>query len=39
MDELKDISIHHTALKLLNDVRTMKNFDENIHKTVQVCLN
>lgn len=38
MDELKDTSIHHTALKLLNDIRNMKNYEESIYKTVQVFL-
>lgn len=36
MDELKDVSIHHTALKILSEITAMKNYDENIYKTVQV---
>lgn len=35
MEELKDISIHHTALKLLAEIRRMRN-EEMIYKTVQV---
>lgn len=34
MEELKDASIHHTALKLANDIQTMKVY-ENLHKMVQ----
>lgn len=28
MDELKDASIHHTAIKLSNDIKTMKLYDD-----------
>lgn len=39
MDELKDASIHHTSLKILSEITSMKNYDETIYKTVQVfCL-
>lgn len=34
MQELKDASIHHTALKLANDIQTMKVY-ENLYKMVQ----
>lgn len=36
MDELKDVSIHHTALKILSEIKAMKNYDEIIYITVQV---
>lgn len=36
MDELKDVSIHHMALKILADITTMNKYDENIFQTVQV---
>lgn len=36
MEELKDVSIHHTALKILSEITSMKNYDEIIYKTVQV---
>lgn len=36
MDELKDVSIHHTALKILSDVTSMRNYDDEIYRTVQV---
>lgn len=36
MQELKDVSIHHTALKILSEITSSKNYDETIYKTVQV---
>lgn len=36
MEELKDVSIHHTALKILTDIKRTKKYDENIFKAVQV---
>lgn len=36
MDELKDVSIHHTALRILSEITAMKDYDANIYKTVQV---
>lgn len=36
MDELKDVSIHHTALRILSEITAMKDYDTTIHKTVQV---
>lgn len=36
MEELKDVSIHHTALKILTEITSMKSYDETIYKTVQV---
>lgn len=36
MEQLRDASIHHTALKLLTEIKNMKNYDEKIYKTVQV---
>lgn len=36
MEELKDVSIHHTALKILADIKNTKKYDENIFKAVQV---
>lgn len=36
MDELKDVSIHHTALKILSDITSQPNYNEAIYKTVQV---
>lgn len=36
MDELKDASIHHTALRILSEITAMKDYDSTIHKTVQV---
>lgn len=38
MEELKDVSIHHTALKVLSEITSMKNYDDVIYKTVQVWL-
>lgn len=38
MEDLKETSIHHTALKMLADIRGMRNHEENIYKTVQVCM-
>lgn len=38
MEELKDVSIHHTALKILSEITSMKNYDETIYKTVQVFI-
>lgn len=38
MEELKDVSIHHTALKILAEITAMKGYDENIYKTVQVLV-
>lgn len=35
MEELKDTSIHHTALKLSEDIKNMKIYN-NLFKTVQV---
>lgn len=35
MDELKDMSIHHTAQKISTDIKNMKVYD-NLYKTVQV---
>lgn len=35
MEELRDISIHHTAQKLFNDIKNMKIYD-NLFKIVQV---
>lgn len=37
MEELRDVSIHHMALKILSDITHTKKYDENIFKTVQVC--
>lgn len=37
MEELKDTSIHHTALKLSEDIKNMKIYN-NLFKTVQVFL-
>lgn len=34
MEELKDASIHHTAIKLSNDIKTMKLYDD-LFKRVQ----
>ncbi|XP_055713206.1 TBC1 domain family member 19 [Phlebotomus papatasi] len=34
MEELRDASIHHTALKLSSDIKTMKIYD-NVYKMVQ----
>lgn len=39
MEELKDASIHHTALKILSEITSMKNYDEIIYQTVQVLCN
>lgn len=36
MDELKEVSIHHTALKILSDITNLKNYEKTIFKTVQV---
>lgn len=38
MDELKDVSIHHMALKILSDITNLKKYDENIFQTVQVFI-
>lgn len=38
MDELKDVSIHHMALKILSDITNLKHYDENIFRTVQVFM-
>lgn len=38
MEELKDVSIHHMALKILSDIMNMKKYDENIFQTVQVFI-
>lgn len=38
MDELKDVSIHHTALKILSEITSQSNYNEAIYKTVQVIL-
>lgn len=38
MEELKDTSIHHTAMKLLSEIRNMKYYEENILNNVQVCI-
>jgi hypothetical protein len=35
MEELKETSIHHTALKLTEDIKNMKIYG-NLFKTVQV---
>lgn len=35
MEELRDSSIHHTALKFCEDVKQMKIYN-NLYKTVQV---
>lgn len=35
MDELKDTSIHHTAIKLTEDVKNLKIYS-NLYKAVQV---
>lgn len=35
MEELRDASIHHTAIKLFSDIKSMKLYD-NLFKTVQV---
>lgn len=35
MEELKDASIHHTALKLANEIKIM-NIYQNLYKMVQV---
>lgn len=37
MDELKDMSIHHTAQKISTDIKNMKVYD-NLYKTVQVTI-
>lgn len=38
MEELRDASIHHTALKVFGDIKSMKLY-ENLYETVQrlVC--
>lgn len=36
MEELKEVSIHHTALRILSEITSMKGYDENIYQTVQV---
>ena len=36
MQELKNTSIHHTALKLTSDIQAMKIY-ASLYKTVQVC--
>lgn len=35
MEELKEASIHHTALKIANEIKNMKIYP-NLYKTVQV---
>lgn len=35
MEELRDASIHHTAIKLFSDIKCMKLY-ENLYKMVQV---
>lgn len=35
MEELKDASIHHTAIKISNDIKSMKLYN-NLFKMVQV---
>lgn len=35
MEELRDTSIHHTALKFSEDIKQMKVYS-NLYKTVQV---
>jgi hypothetical protein len=37
MEELKDTSIHHTALKLVDEIKNMKTYG-NLFKTVQVSV-
>lgn len=37
MEELRETSIHHTALKFSEDVKQMKVYS-NLFKTVQVCV-
>lgn len=37
MEELRDASIHHTALKFSEDIKQMKVYS-NLFKTVQVML-
>lgn len=37
MEELRDASIHHTAIKLFGDIKCMKLYD-NLFQTVQVFL-
>ena len=37
MEELKDTSIHHTAIKFSEDVKNMKIYG-NLFKTVQVSV-
>lgn len=37
MDELRETSIHHTALKFSEDIKQMKVYN-NLFKTVQVCM-
>lgn len=36
MDELKDVSIHHTALRILSEITALKDYDATVYKTVQV---
>lgn len=36
MEILKDVSIHHMALKILSDITSMNDYDETIYKLVQV---
>lgn len=35
MEELRDASIHHTAIKLFSDIKCMKLYD-SLYQTVQV---
>lgn len=35
MEELKDASIHHTAIKISNEIKNMKLYSQ-LYKTVQV---
>lgn len=35
MEELKDASIHHTAIKISNEIKNMKLYGQ-LYKTVQV---
>lgn len=41
MEELQDASIHHTAAKLINTIKTLKNYEplyENVQVGVCVCV-
>lgn len=35
MEELRDTSIHHTAIKICEDVKKMKNYDK-LYGSIQV---